>query len=1177
MAIILRTVKGSELTFAEVDGNFQSLFYSSSFDGTNLVLYTTGSTSQSIDLSTLTVDTGSLMITGSILNGTLTFTKGDSSTFDLVYNTGSFSGSFEGDGSGLTGLISSSYAQTASYVENAQTASYVENAQTASYVENAQTSSLAITSSHALSGNGIFSGSFSGSFEGDGSNLTGLVSDFQSVLDNGSSATITSSFGVTLQPTTSTTTSSIEITPGNIQLKIDGGGIDSNILMDNSKIRIDALQGLKYINPVNTDSEGDRAIPDAGWIKSKFAQISGSSVTGSFTGSFIGDGSGITGVVSASYALTASYVENAQTASYVENAQTASYVENAQTASYVENAQTASYVETAQTASYVETAQTASYVENAQTASYVETAQTASYVENAQTASYIDATNIDGIVASSSYSLTSSYVENAQTSSYISGADVDGAVNLADTASFVTTAQTASYVTTAQTASYVETSQTASYVVNALTTASAEFAEITFTKGDGSTFQIETTPRQVIETVKNLESGTLVKGTPVYASGSTGNAIHIYAASASLSSRMPAAYILNEDLTSGQEGEGLLLGFINGVDTSAFASGDVVYVGANGGYTNVKPTGSNLIQNLGKVIISDAVNGSGVISGAGRSNDVPNIQEGYVWVGDSNGVATPTATSSIQNVVSSSYASTASYVENAQTASYIDATNIDGTVTSASYALTASHAQGGDGTFSGSFSGSFEGDGSGLTNVPGFFEETPNAIKLDSGSTTRDVLEINTTTANTFTGTYSLGNIVVGGGNTLGSASNVFRQNIVAGGGHNLALAGGMTSGIAVGYGHKQEGSYNASFGNGAEIDGDSNLVTGGSKAFGNNNVAMGLSTSAGTSSVTVNNNIVLGNSITSGGNNQILLGRTFTNGSTFASHEGIFIGMGTQQRSSAGFFVDPGATANGVNFVIGGIDAMRDDAGHICVSGAGNGIFYLRNNSNTRVYAPSIDPDDAVAMWAKDRAAGASGMMVMSENGGKSWIGDRIGINVAAPGGATAGGGNGAMTSTIDASLHIRGEGSTSTTTALLIEDSGSINELVKVTDDGTTTFSGTVSGSIFSGSFVGDGSGLTGGGLDINTTVNSGSTVVHTFSTASLDGGFVDYVLKESNSGSRAGNIMSVWSGASIEYNEVTTLDIGDTANVTFSMDISGGDARLIVDTIYNNWTLKAKVREI
>ena len=79
--------------------------------------------------------------------------------------TGSFTGSFQGDGSELIGVISSSYSTTASYVETAQTASYVLNAVSSSY---------AVTASYAQSGNGIFSGSFSGSFEGDGSNLTGV-------------------------------------------------------------------------------------------------------------------------------------------------------------------------------------------------------------------------------------------------------------------------------------------------------------------------------------------------------------------------------------------------------------------------------------------------------------------------------------------------------------------------------------------------------------------------------------------------------------------------------------------------------------------------------------------------------------------------------------------------------------------------------------------------------------------------------------------------------------------------------------------------------------------------------------------------------------------------------------------------------------------------------------------
>ena len=103
MAITLRLIKGSELTFVEVDDNFKSVFYSSSLDGNELKLfYFPGNVSQSVDLSTLSTDTGSFLITGSIANGEITLTKGDNTTFNLIYNTGSFTGSFTGDGSGLT-------------------------------------------------------------------------------------------------------------------------------------------------------------------------------------------------------------------------------------------------------------------------------------------------------------------------------------------------------------------------------------------------------------------------------------------------------------------------------------------------------------------------------------------------------------------------------------------------------------------------------------------------------------------------------------------------------------------------------------------------------------------------------------------------------------------------------------------------------------------------------------------------------------------------------------------------------------------------------------------------------------------------------------------------------------------------------------------------------------------
>ena len=59
----------------------------------------------------------------------------------------------------------------------------------------------------------------------------------------------------------------------------------------------------------------------------------------------------------------------------------------------------------------------------------------------------------------------------------------------------------------------------------------------------------------------------------------------------------------------------------------------MLYVGETGGYTNVKPTGGSLIQNLGIVLKSHPSNGSGIVYGAGRSNDVPNLPDGKFFIG----------------------------------------------------------------------------------------------------------------------------------------------------------------------------------------------------------------------------------------------------------------------------------------------------------------------------------------------------------------------------------------------------------------------------------------------------------------------------------------------------------------------------------------------------------------
>jgi len=89
---------------------------------------------------------------------------------------------------------------------------------------------------------------------------------------------------------------------------------------------------------------------------------------------------------------------------------------------------------------------------------------------------------------------------------------------------------------------------------------------------------------------------------------------------------MPAGGVAGETIADEAEGIVLLDGFINGVDTSAFSSGDEVYVAVGGGYINQRPTGSgNFVQPLGYVERSDASNGSGVVHGPGNPYDLPNI------------------------------------------------------------------------------------------------------------------------------------------------------------------------------------------------------------------------------------------------------------------------------------------------------------------------------------------------------------------------------------------------------------------------------------------------------------------------------------------------------------------------------------------------------------------------
>ena len=140
------------------------------------------------------------------------------------------------------------------------------------------------------------------------------------------------------------------------------------------------------------------------------------------------------------------------------------------------------------------------------------------------------------------------------------------------------------------------------------------------------------------ELCKNGTGSTILKGTPVYQTGTSGNFMEIAPADASSAATMPAVGVLSQDLAAGAEGNLILMGRISGVDTSAFNEGDIIYVASGGGYTNTRPTGQSvLVQNLGRVTKVHASNGGGVVMGSGRANDVPNLTDGNVFIGNASG------------------------------------------------------------------------------------------------------------------------------------------------------------------------------------------------------------------------------------------------------------------------------------------------------------------------------------------------------------------------------------------------------------------------------------------------------------------------------------------------------------------------------------------------------------
>jgi len=137
----------------------------------------------------------------------------------------------------------------------------------------------------------------------------------------------------------------------------------------------------------------------------------------------------------------------------------------------------------------------------------------------------------------------------------------------------------------------------------------------------------------------------------------------------------------------------------------------------------------------------------------------------------------------------------------------------------------------------------------------------------------------------------------------------------------------------------------------------------------------------------------------------------------------------------------------------------------------------------------------------------------------------------------------------------------------------------------DGTTFqvtgFSASITGGTYSDGEItldkDDDSSVTVTGLDILTHFDyveasgvTNNTVVDVTSLSLYQSVAYDYVINDGTN-YRSGEVHAVWDGTQVQFNDVSTIDIGSTAAFEWTFDISGGNARLIASVSSGSWDVR------
>src|SRR6056300_911681 len=163
-------------------------------------------------------------------------------------------------------------------------------------------------------------------------------------------------------------------------------------------------------------------------------------------------------------------------------------------------------------------------------------------------------------------------------------------------------------------------------------------------EADGTFIKVSEASATTIQ-ARNECGGTINFGQPVSVSGYSrgGERPLVELADADDPAQMPALGLALDTVSTGNNLRVATYGIITNANTGVFSVGQELYIDTVAGkLTGTRPSGDTVkVQKIGQVLRSHASAGSILIQGAGRSNDVPNLEDKHVFIGNTtNGVDT---------------------------------------------------------------------------------------------------------------------------------------------------------------------------------------------------------------------------------------------------------------------------------------------------------------------------------------------------------------------------------------------------------------------------------------------------------------------------------------------------------------------------------------------------------